>query len=129
MLVGYITGTKYFNGRRITAMVIFILFLTFWDIIWVSFTDIIDNPKNEAGGKSFLAKNLSVFDMIMLQVENLCSWVIYYMVIVSGPIDLCRMYMLRENKRIYALLICFTGGIKLGMQGLFFNELISWVLN
>ena len=51
------------------------------------------------------------------------------MIIVSGPIDLCRMFMLRENKRIYALLICFTGGIKLGMQGLFFNDIISWILS
>lgn len=43
------------------------------------------------------------------------SWIIYYMIIVSGPIDICRMYMLKENKRIYALLICFTGGVKLGL--------------
>ena len=104
MLIGYITGTKFFNGRRITAMVICILFLTFWDIIWVSITDInVDVDPNQAAGKHFLAKDLKMFDMIMFQGENLFSWVIYYMIIISGPIDLCRMYMLRENKRIYAL--------------------------
>lgn len=100
-------------------MVLCILFVTFWDIIWVSFTDI--EPSY------FEAENLGLFDQVMFQGEMIFSWIIYYMVIVSGPIDICRMYMLRENKRIYALLICFTGGIKLGIQGLFINEVISWV--
>ena len=110
-------------------MVLCILFLTFWDIIWVSFTDIGEDIfSGKTTSKNFLAQDLNHFDNIMFQGETIFSWVVYYMIIISGPIDLCRMYMLTENKRIYALLICFTGGIKLGMQGLFFNELIKWIL-
>jgi sugar phosphate permease len=43
ILIGYVTA-KLFNARRITAMVLCILFVTFWDIIWVSFTDIQEDP-------------------------------------------------------------------------------------
>ena len=53
---------------------------------------------------------------------------IYYNIIISGPIDICKMYMLRDNKRIYALLICFIGGIKLGLEGLLFDELIKKII-
>ena len=56
------------------------------------------------------------------------SWIIYYMVIISGPIDICKMYMLGENKRIYALLICFAGGIKQGISGLFMNQFITVII-
>ena len=107
-------------------MLLCILFVTFWNIIWVSFTDIDieDDYKNDEH-KNFRADELYLFDQIMFQGEVIFSWIIYYMIIISGPIDICRMYMLRENKRIYALLICFTGGIKIGMQGLFITEIIK----
>lgn len=97
-------------------MVLCILFITFWNVVWVSFTDIGDSPlETNHISKYFEEKDLNLFDKIMFEGEGIFSWVIYYMIIVSGPIDICRAYMLRENKRIYALLICFTGGIKLGM--------------
>lgn len=49
----------------------------------------------------------------------------YYYIIVSGPIDICKKYMLRENKRIYALLVCFITGIRYAFEGLFFEEYIG----
>lgn len=52
------------------------------------------------------------------------STAIYYNIIISGPIDISKMFMLRDNKRIFALLICFIGGIKLGLEGLLFDQII-----
>ena len=36
--------------------------------------------------------------------------------------------MLRENKMIFGLMVCFIGGLKLGMQGLFFDEYVSTII-
>ena len=40
ILVGLISSTGEFRNRRITAIVLCILFVTFWDVVWISFTDI-----------------------------------------------------------------------------------------
>jgi len=68
--------------------------------------------------------NDSTFDFIMFVGEKWISLAIYYNIIISGPVDISKMFMLRDNKRIFALLICFIGGIKLGLEGLLFDQVI-----
>ena len=68
ILIAWITDTKIFSGRRITAMVLCILFLTFWDILWVSFTDIemdLFSGKTGQTGSYFKADQLDYFDSLM----------------------------------------------------------------
>lgn len=62
MLISYATSTKIFNGRRITAMVLCILVLIFWDIIWVSFTDIYDDKFTDHMHGRYYAKDFLLFD-------------------------------------------------------------------
>jgi hypothetical protein len=64
----------------------------------------------------------------MFYGERVLSFVIYYFIIISGPIDICKMYILRDNKRIFALLLCFIGGIKLGLEGVLFDDLIKKII-
>jgi len=52
-------------------------------------------------------------------------FMIYYVIIVAGPLDICKVIMLRENKRIYALLMLFIGGIKFFTEAIIFDERIS----
>ena len=61
----------------------------------------------------------------MLRVSNHMYFMIYYVIIVAGPLDICKVIMLRENKRIYALLMLFIGGIKFFMEAIIFDERIS----
>jgi len=50
------------------------------------------------------------------------TFVLYYTIIIAGPIDICRMQMLKENIRIYALTFCTIGAFKYGLEGLFFDQ-------
>ena len=107
-----------------------ILLVTVLNIIWVSFSDIpeIEKLNYEQYQKTiYLKRDLKdkPLDNFMFNAEGLITFVIYTMIIVAGPIDICKKYMLRENKRIYALLLCFITGIKLGIEGLVFEEYIG----
>jgi hypothetical protein len=73
----------------------------------------------------YLDDDLNIFDKIMYKAEGLFTLVIYTMIIVAGPIDICKKYMLKENRRIYALLLCFITGVKLCIEGLIFEEYIG----
>ena len=62
------------------------------------------------------------FDYFMLRVSIHLYFMVYYVIIVAGPLDICKVIMLRENKRIYALLIFFIGGVKLFLEAIIFDE-------
>lgn len=104
-------------------------FLIIWNVLWISFSDIYEietenkNKINSDRSIFYLSQlmNKSTFDFVMFMGEKLMSLAIYYNIIISGPIDISKMFMLRDNKRIFALLICFIGGIKLGLEGLLFD--------
>ena len=109
-----------------------IFFLIIWNVIWISFSDIYTIEEtnkqklhlNESVFYLSQLMNESTFDFVMFEGEKLMSLAIYYNIIISGPVDISKMYMLRDNKRIFALLICFIGGIKLGLEGLLFDAII-----
>jgi hypothetical protein len=63
--------------------------------------------------------------VVLYILDFLINKTLYYIVIVACPLDICKMYMLKENKRIFALLLCFIGTIKLGLEGLIFDELVD----
>jgi hypothetical protein len=89
------------------------IILLFWNIIWMSTSKM--DSKNEYG----------LFDFVMLRIYTHLSFMAYYVIIVAGPLDLCKLTMLKENKRIYALLILFIGGIKLFLEAIIFDDHIQ----
>jgi hypothetical protein len=44
---------------------------------------------------------------------------------ITGPLDISMLYMLKENKRIYAIIVCFIGGTKMAIEGILFDEYIK----
>jgi hypothetical protein len=40
MILGYLSSFKFFSGRRITLIVGSIVFVVFWNILWVILSDI-----------------------------------------------------------------------------------------
>ena len=36
--------------------------------------------------------------------------------------------MLQENKRIYAIMVCFIGGVKMAMEGIIFDEYLNVII-
>jgi hypothetical protein len=95
-----------------------IFFCLFWNILWMSISDIKENNMNYGH-----------FDYIMLRVSTHLYMMAYYVIIVAGPLDICKVIMLRENKRIYALLILFIGGIKFFLEAIIFDEHIANITN
>lgn len=104
-----------------TLIVLTLLFLTIWNIIWVSFTDIyeIQAKKSRVGG-AWSYDDLYTFDCIMFLTQKGVTFMIYYILIVAGPVDICQTYMLSSNRRIYVLLMCTSGAIKYFIEAFFF---------
>ena len=91
------------------------------NLLWMCFSGIYDLDDSE----DYQYESLSYFDKTMIILEGTLAVTLYYFIIISGPIDICKMYMLKENKKIFGLLICFIGGIKLGFLGLIFDDLVN----
>lgn len=128
LVIGIVSSTSKFHGRRITLMVIGLLLSAVVNIIWVSFSDIYEiqdaNLKIEKGNV-YLLEDLQIFDLVMFQANSALCYMSYYVIIVAGPVDICKTYMLQKNQRIYALLICFIGGCKYIIDAMVFDDHIS----
>mmetsp|Transcript_8226 Transcript_8226/g.13767 ORF Transcript_8226/g.13767 Transcript_8226/m.13767 type:complete len:424 (-) Transcript_8226:38-1309(-) len=124
IIIGLISASRFMTGKRMILIVLSCLLLTIWNIIWLSFTQLYDEESQDSTFASF-----GLFDKIMFYIESILAQALYYIIIISGPIDICKMYMLKENKRIFALLVCFIGGVKLGLQGLIFDQYISTLVD
>lgn len=51
------------------------------------------------------------------------SWVNHYLVLYSGPIDICKTFLLRENKKILGLMLGMMGGMKMIVYGAAFDDI------
>ena len=40
---------------------------------------------------------------------------------IAGPLEICKIFMLEKNKRIYAIMVCLIGGCKMAIEGLIFD--------
>ena len=61
----------------------------------------------------------------MLYVEGFLTLTISLLLMISGPIDISKKYMLYENKHIYAIMLCFIVGIKRCLEGLIFDDYVK----
>lgn len=60
--------------------------------------------------------------------QDALSQSIYYTILIAGPIDICKMQMLKENTRIYAILLCSVGCIKYMLEGIFFDSQVTFII-
>lgn len=125
MLVGYISSTSYFQGRRVTLIVSCLFFTLVWNLIWLTFSDIPLDHEQSIGNKVIT----DPFDIIMFLGQLYLSWVNHYLILYSGPVDICKTFMLRENKKILALMLGMMGGIKMLVCGSITDDLFYGILN
>lgn len=72
---------------------------------------------------------MSFFDLFMFKGNGFLIWVNYYLIMISGPLDICKTYTLKENKIIFGLLICMMAAIKLIIEALIYDQFIVYVVN
>ena len=70
---------------------------------------------------------MASFDAVMFLTQKAVTFMIYYIIIIAGPIDICQTYLLQSNKRIYVLLLCTTGGIKYFIEAVAFDQNIQYI--
>ena len=58
----------------------------------------------------------------MFHVNKALSFTVYYTVLIAAPLDISKQFMLKENKRIYAAILCLTGGMKYYFEAMFFDD-------
>ena len=72
---------------------------------------------------------MSFFDLFMFKGNGFLIWVNYYLIMISGPLDICKTYTLKENKIIFGLMVCMTAAIKLIIEALVYDQFIVYVVN
>lgn len=121
LLYGLLHQMKFFEKRKTTLLASFSVFLIGWNILWSLLSEIpsLDDANAAAGrGTHFKLNQLRPFDYVMFQVSSGVQYMVYYAVLISGPVDICRIQVLKENLRIYALLLCTTVGLKTFFEAL-----------
>eukprot|EP00356_Strombidium_inclinatum_P013022 CAMPEP_0170499574 /NCGR_PEP_ID=MMETSP0208-20121228/31829_1 /TAXON_ID=197538 /ORGANISM="Strombidium inclinatum, Strain S3" /LENGTH=261 /DNA_ID=CAMNT_0010777183 /DNA_START=922 /DNA_END=1707 /DNA_ORIENTATION=+ len=124
VLAGLIAITALFKGKRMTLIMLCMVFLLIVDFIWVICSNItaIEEAHQKTHQKtSATLSEMGTVDKVLFYLQGMTCEAVYYIIIISAPIDICNIFALKEGKRIFALLVCFIGGIKLGLEGLVFD--------
>ena len=119
MLIGYIQSTDFFQGRRVCLIVICLGFTILWNVVWLVFSDIPMGKKTSEKTRY----DPDLFDIIMFLGQLFITWVNHYLVLYSGPIDICKTFLLRENRKILGLMLGMMGGMKMIVYGAVFDDI------
>lgn len=133
LILSMLGNTVFFSGRRMTLLLFTIIILTIWNVIWISFSDIItveNNNKSEQGVEktAYFYSDLDWFDIVMFLVQDALCRAIYYTIIIVGPIDISKTQVLKENTHIYALIMCTIGAIKYMLYGVLLDEYVGVII-
>ena len=105
------------------------MFVTAWNIIWVIGSNIYEIEADNRRNKSSYSENdLNRFDQFMYRGEISLTFLVYNLILLAGPLDISKIYMLQKNIKIYAILLCLLGGVKLIIQGIIFDSFISRII-
>ena len=102
-----------------------------WNIVWVCGSSIQlleQRSLGKEGDGCFSEYDLSAFDRIMYRGDCAWNFLIYQIMIIAVPIDLCKTQQMKANVRIYALLFSLMVSIKLTIQGLVFDNYLNQVI-
>ena len=110
LVCGIISSTYSFSGRRITLMMIVLSLLILLNMIWAAGTNIEDSgtPKEPLN-----INTMHPFDSTMFLLNTYFTGCVYYLLMIGAPVDTCRSFMLKENKRLYAMALCTLASFKM----------------
>ena len=74
VLVGFISASKLFDGRRIALISVVAALAIIWNIVWAIYTDLYSTLNNP---KKITEYDLSYFDRIMYRGTNTFSYTLY----------------------------------------------------
>ena len=101
ILIGLLSSTKLFGGRKLSIILILVVVLILWNIVWISSSRIylLEMKHNKRNNTSVLYNELemTIFDRIMYRGNSVLTFTIYQLYIVAGPIDICKSHMLQFN--------------------------------
>ena len=90
MILGYSSSFKFFSGRRITLIVGSIVFVVFWNILWVILSDIYLSEANQSVNGHYTENDLQAFDVFMYRGECALTFMVYQLILIAGPIDISK---------------------------------------
>lgn len=93
LIMGFLSANSLFQGRRTPLIFLSILVTILWNIIWVCASSIqeLEQRSQENGGNgNFTEYDLSLFDRIMYRGDCAWNFLVYQMMIIAIPIDLCK---------------------------------------
>ena len=100
LLTGVLSSQRVLKGRRILLITLNLLLLMIVNCIWLSFSsirEVQDRNYAEHGERFYRHKQLNWFDTVMYHIQVNMTYTIYYLIIVAGPIDICKNFMLQKN--------------------------------
>lgn len=106
LVCGIISSSESFSGRRITLMMIVLSFLILLNMIWAAGTSIEDSDTKDI-------ETMHPFDSTMFLLNTYFTGCVYYLLMIGAPVDTCRSFMLKENKRLYAMALCSLASFKM----------------
>jgi hypothetical protein len=87
IILGYFSSFKLFSGRRITLIVGSIVFVIFWNILWIILSDIY---LSESSHVHFTENDLQIFDVVMYRGECALTFMVYQLILIAGPLDISK---------------------------------------
>jgi hypothetical protein len=78
--------------------------------MWAAGTNTEDTENKE---KSVDINTMHTFDTTMFLLNTYFTGCVYYLLMIGAPVDTCRSFMLKENKRIYAMALCTLASFKM----------------
>jgi hypothetical protein len=87
-------------------MMIVLSFLILLNMIWAAGTSIEDSDTKDI-------ETMHPFDSTMFLLNTYFTGCVYYLLMIGAPVDTCRSFMLKENKRLYAMALCSLASFKM----------------
>ena len=78
--------------------------------MWAAGTNTEDTENKEL---SVDINTMHPFDTTMFLLNTYFTGCVYYLLMIGAPVDTCRSFMLKENKRIYAMALCTLASFKM----------------
>ena len=65
---------------------------------------------------------MNIYDKIMYVFLTHLTGSIYHLILFAGPIEICRSFMLKNNKKIFGITICYLESLRCFCSGYFFDR-------
>jgi|LauGreDrversion4_2_1035121.scaffolds.fasta_scaffold1308944_2 hypothetical protein len=91
-------------------MMIVLSFLILLNMMWAAGTNTEDTENKY---DSVDINTMHPFDTTMFLLNTYFTGCVYYLLMIGAPVDTCRSFMLKENKRIYAMALCTLASFKM----------------